>query len=72
MRRKLLISLVGIMVTSYVAIAIVFITGSKPALGLDLQGGISVTQRPKDGTNYSNESLDLAVEKIRELSLIHI
>ena len=66
MRRKLLISLVGIMVTSYVAIAIVFITGSKPALGLDLQGGISVTQRPKDGTNYSNESLDLAVEKIRE------
>jgi|JI10StandDraft_1071094.scaffolds.fasta_scaffold75480_4 preprotein translocase subunit SecD len=66
MRKKLLLSLIGIMLTSYVAIAIVFVTGSEPALGLDLQGGISVTQRPKDGTTYSDESLDLAVEKIRE------
>jgi len=66
MRKKLLISLIGIMLTSYVAMAIVFVTGSEPALGLDLQGGISVTQRPKDGTSYSDESLDLAVEKIRE------
>ena len=33
-------------------------------LGLDLQGGISVTQQPKQGSAYNANSLDLAVEKI--------
>ncbi len=40
-------------------------TGTEPALGLDLQGGISVTQRAQPAP-FSEESLDLAVEKIRE------
>ncbi|MBI4935718.1 MAG: protein translocase subunit SecD [Actinobacteria bacterium] len=66
MRRKLIVSLVGIMVVAYGALLLTIITDSKPALGLDLQGGISVTQQPKPGTDYSDESLDLAVEKIRE------
>lgn len=66
MRKQLIISLVGIMLLAYGSLAVVLITGSGPALGLDLQGGISITQRPKDGTPYSDESLDLAVEKIRE------
>lgn len=66
MRKRLVISLVGIMLLAYGSLAVVLISGSGPALGLDLQGGISITQRPKDGTAYSNESLDLAVEKIRE------
>lgn len=35
-----------------------------PALGLDLQGGVAVTQEPVG--EYSNESLDVAVERIRE------
>jgi preprotein translocase subunit SecD len=66
MRRKLIVSLVGIMVVAYGALLLTIITHSKPALGLDLQGGISITQQPKPGTDFSSESLDLAVEKIRE------
>ncbi|MDO8390177.1 MAG: protein translocase subunit SecD [Actinomycetota bacterium] len=66
MRKKLIVTLVGVLVLSYGAFFAVLLTGTKPALGLDLQGGISVTQRPKDGTSYNSASLDLAVEKIRE------
>ncbi|CAB4363700.1 MAG: protein translocase subunit SecD [Actinobacteria bacterium] len=66
MRKKLIISLVGVLVLAYGALFAVLLTDTKPALGLDLQGGISVTQRPKDGTQYNSQSLDLAVEKIRE------
>jgi preprotein translocase subunit SecD len=40
------------------------IAGNEPALGLDLQGGISVTQEPVG--EYDSVSLDLAVERIRE------
>lgn len=66
MRRKLIVSLVSILVIAYGALLLTFITDSRPALGLDLQGGISVTQQPKPGTEWSDASLDLAVEKIRE------
>jgi preprotein translocase subunit SecD len=40
------------------------VAGNEPALGLDLQGGISVTQEPVG--EYDSVSLDLAVERIRE------
>ena len=66
MRRKLILSLVIIMVVSFGSFFIVLATGTRPTLGLDLQGGVSVTQEPKAGTNFSSASLDLAVEKIRE------
>ena len=66
MRKKLLISLVGILVLAYGGFITMLATSTTPALGLDLQGGISVTQRPKPGTDWSDASLDLAVEKIRE------
>ncbi len=66
MRRKLILSLVGIMVVAYGSLATMLVTDTKPALGLDLQGGISVTQRAKPGTEFSDESMDLAVEKLRE------
>lgn len=66
MRNKLIFSLVGILVLAYGGLTAVLATGTEPALGLDLQGGISVTQRPKPGTEWSSASLDLAVEKIRE------
>ena len=66
MRRKLILSLVIIMVVSFGSFFIVLATGSHPTLGLDLQGGVSVTQEPKVGSNFSSASLDLAVEKIRE------
>lgn len=66
MRRRLILSLVGIMVVAYGSLAAMLATDTKPALGLDLQGGISVTQRAKPGTVFSDESMDLAVEKLRE------
>jgi preprotein translocase subunit SecD len=66
MRKRLIISLVAIIVVSFGAFFIVLATGSHPTLGLDLQGGVSVTQEPKEGTEFSSASLDLAVEKIRE------
>jgi len=66
MRRKLILSLVGIMVIAYGSIAAMLATNTQPALGLDLQGGISVTQRAKPGTSFSDESMDLAIEKLRE------
>ena len=66
MRRKLLLSLVTIMVVSFGSFFVVLATGTNPTLGLDLQGGVSVTQEPKVGSEFSDSSLDLAVEKIRE------
>ena len=66
MRRRLVLSLIGILVVAYGSLAAVLATGTKPALGLDLQGGISVTQRAKPGTDFSDQSMDLAVEKLRE------
>ena len=66
MRRKLIISLVGIMVVAYGALILTLVTDSKPALGLDLQGGISVTQQAVSGADCTDASMQLAVEKIRE------
>ncbi|MEY4174657.1 MAG: putative protein-export rane protein SecD [Actinomycetota bacterium] len=66
MRRKLLVPLIGIMVVAYGGLIATLATGTKPALGLDLQGGVSVTQRAVSGTDCSASSMKLAVEKIRE------
>ncbi|MEY2755719.1 MAG: putative protein-export rane protein SecD [Actinomycetota bacterium] len=66
MRKRLVVTLVGLFVIAYGLLIGTLVTGTRPALGLDLQGGISVTQEPKAGTTYSDASLDLAVEKIRE------
>src|SRR6478735_2301628 len=66
MRRNLWISLILICVVSFGGLAIIFATGSHPALGLDLRGGISVTLEPKPGTAYDSAGLDLAVEQIRD------
>ena len=66
MRRRLLFSFIGILVVAYGGLIATIATSTKPALGLDLQGGISVTQQPKQGSAYNANSLDLAVEKIRQ------
>ncbi|MFM7044341.1 MAG: preprotein translocase subunit SecD [Ilumatobacteraceae bacterium] len=66
MRRRLILTLLSIVVLAYGGFAAVVLTGTEPALGLDLQGGISVTQRVKPGTEYSEASLALAVERIRD------
>ena len=50
---------------AYGGLILVLATGSYPALGLDLQGGISVTKQPKS-SNFSSAALDLTVERLRE------
>ena len=64
MRRKLLLSLIGILVVAFGGLAVALGTSSEPTLGLDLQGGISVTQQPVG--DYDPAALDLAVERIRD------
>ena len=63
MRRKLLFTLIA---TVFVSMALVggnLIAGNKPSLGLDLQGGASVTLEPKG--DFDTAALDVAVEIIR-------
>ncbi len=64
MRKKLIYSLIGILVIAFGGLIATLVDGDKPSLGLDLQGGISITQQPVGAFNTS--SLDLAVERIRE------
>ncbi len=66
MHRKLVYSLAGIIVLAAGLLTLNVAAGFKPALGLDLRGGISVTLRPVPGQEYDQASLDLAVERIRE------
>ena len=47
MRRKLLFTLIATVFVSMAAMAGNLIAGNKPSLGLDLQGGASVTLEPK-------------------------
>ncbi|MEY2523288.1 MAG: preprotein translocase subunit SecD, partial [Ilumatobacteraceae bacterium] len=63
MRKKLLYSLIGILILAFGGLIITLVDGDTPSLGLDLQGGISITQKPVGPFNVS--SLDLAVERIR-------
>jgi len=64
MTRRLIVSLVGLLVVVFGSLAGNLVAGNEPALGLDLQGGISVTQEPVG--EYDSVSLDLAVERIRD------
>jgi preprotein translocase subunit SecD len=64
MRRKLLWTLIITVVLGYGGVLVTSLTNTKPALGLDLKGGLSITQNP-DG-EFSQESLRLAEERIRE------
>lgn len=64
MRKKLLYSLVAIVIVAFGGLIITLADGDRPSLGLDLQGGISITQKPVGPFNTS--SLDLAVERIRQ------
>src|ERR1700704_1436789 len=66
MRKKLVYSLVGIVVVAVGLLVTCLAASYHPALGLDLRGGISVTLRPAPGQQYDQSSLDLAVERIRE------
>ncbi|MGA0153586.1 MAG: protein translocase subunit SecD [Ilumatobacteraceae bacterium] len=64
MTRRLLGSLIGVVAVVLLALVGNLSAGNEIALGLDLQGGVSVTQEPVG--EYNSESLDVAVERIRE------
>ena len=63
-RRRLTLTLLGLLVVVFGSLAGNLVAGNEPSLGLDLQGGVSVTQEPVG--EFNSESLDLAVERIRE------
>jgi preprotein translocase subunit SecD len=63
-RRRLSLTLLGLLVVVFGSLTGNLIAGNEPSLGLDLQGGVSVTQEPVG--DFNSESLDLAVERIRE------
>ena len=64
MRRRLITSLVGIIVFSAGILVANLIAGNHPSLGLDLQGGASVTLEPQG--EYDEGALSVAVEIIRQ------
>src|SRR4029077_14016878 len=53
-----------ILIVAFGGLIATVVDGDTPSLGLDLQGGISITQQPVGAFNTA--SLDLAVERIRE------
>lgn len=64
-RRNLLISLIVITVIAFGSLAAVLATGTTPELGLDLQGGASVTLSPV-GSNYTSAALDQIPQLYRQ------
>ncbi|MEO8163165.1 MAG: protein translocase subunit SecD, partial [Ilumatobacteraceae bacterium] len=63
MVRRLLISIIGIVVVIGGILAANLVAGNTPSLGLDLQGGASVTLQPEG--KYDAAALDVALEIIR-------
>jgi preprotein translocase subunit SecD len=62
-RRSLVVSLVGIIVIAFGALAATIVSGNTPHLGLDLQGGASVVLSPK--TKAKSSDLKTSIEIIR-------
>ena len=63
--RRLVIRLIFSLLAVAVPLAAVFATDTKPQLGLDLQGGISVVLAPKQGAKVDSGTLGQAVNIIR-------
>lgn len=64
MKRRLLLSLCGVLVVAIGSFVANLVAGNHPSLGLDLQGGASVTLEPVG--SYDAGALDVAVEIIRK------
>jgi preprotein translocase subunit SecD len=63
MRRSTILSLVGVLLVTAVALGATVLSGNSPQLGLDLQGGASVVLQPK--TEVPSGVLDQSIEIIR-------
>ena len=66
MRRRLLASLLAIVLISFVGVIVNVALGNNPTLGLDLQGGASVTLEPAAGQDVDSGAIDVAVDVIRQ------
>jgi preprotein translocase subunit SecD len=66
MQRRLLASLIGIVLVAVVGVTVNVAAGNSPTLGLDLQGGASVTLEPAPGQDYDAAAIDVAVDVIRQ------
>ena len=64
MVRRLVVSLVGVVVVVFGLLVSNIVAGNVPALGLDLQGGASVTLQPEG--EYDIAALDVALDIIRQ------
>src|SRR5215216_1938029 len=64
MRRRYIISLVGIVAGAVISLVATIALGYAPKLGLDLQGGASVTLLPEG--NVNGDALGQAVQIIRQ------
>jgi preprotein translocase subunit SecD len=62
-RRNLIISLIAIVVISVGGVIATIVTDTKPQLGLDLEGGASVTLQPVE--KASNDALDVVIDILR-------
>lgn len=60
-----MVSLVGIIVVTFVLLGVSIWRGYSPLLGLDLQGGVEVVLRPTEGQNFEAGDIDTSVEIIR-------
>ena len=63
MNRRLLASLIGVLLMAVVSVGFTVASGDAPSLGLDLQGGASITLQPEG--EYDAVALEVAVEIIR-------
>ncbi len=63
MVRRLVVSLVGVVVIVFGLFAANLVAGNVPSLGLDLQGGASITLQPEG--EYDPTALDVAINIIR-------
>jgi preprotein translocase subunit SecD len=63
-RRRLFFPLIGIVLVAVATMSANLIAGNSPSLGLDLQGGASVTLEPEG--DYDADALTVAVEIIRQ------
>lgn len=57
-------NMIATLVVAFGGLLAVLVTRSHPALGLDLQGGVSVTKQPVG--SFNDAALDLTVERLRE------
>jgi preprotein translocase subunit SecD len=66
MRRRLVTTLVAVVVVAVGSLAATLAAGWSPALGLDLQGGFSVVLAPEEGADVDSDVLDQSIAIIRD------